>query len=525
MKSHIKNSHSNQNDTHKSNGRFNVILTDLLPERHYRKAVWSGDELFYVVWEIKGGDFYCAVLYVGPKKNSSKFKYKFSLTTDNGMKNISMLFRTQSVVTSMEHFFTTGECVLLHYETVLKFLNSKKFLHCAFEISPVVGASVHDVNQSRHAASNDANDEPDSPTDERDLLEREVKRELMASCENLSGDFHPHHSDFSKNYRAARRSRGGNRGRFNRAARRGAADRQSESQYYHQSGFRDFQNRGKMHARGRSLSDLSDPALYEDEDKETFAMGKLRNIAHQNRTKVNASCSSSALKDEKTDKLASVSGLGKSSLSTDKLSAVKRPQDNLQESVPTVISLPALSSIKYATSEQVPTRERTEGNSGTNASKEKLPSRETLTGVNLMGKSTGSRDNLTIVPTISQTRGQAAAMYPKMDSSILEDYQYTDSSPFDNLHDTVQRSVAKGKPPTNASTLTDICNQRSSNVSSNMSHVSNHSLNKIASEDTWTCVLCGYLAPVKQKDNYYQLVDIQPPGTNWKCKLCDQWRP
>jgi hypothetical protein len=117
--------------------------------------VWSGDELFYVVWEIKAGNFCCAVLYVGPKKKSAKFIYKFSLKTDDGMKNKLMAFQTQSVVTSMEKFFSSGDCVLLHYDTVLKFLNSDVFLHCAFETNPVVSASVRDVNQSKHAASND----------------------------------------------------------------------------------------------------------------------------------------------------------------------------------------------------------------------------------------------------------------------------------------------------------------------------------------------------------------------------------
>jgi hypothetical protein len=486
--------------------------------------VWSGDDLFYAVWEVKGRDFYCAVLYVGPKKNSSKFTYKFSLATDSGTKNISMLFPTQSVVTSMEKFFTAGDCVLLHYDTVLKFLNFDKFLHCAFEISPVVNAPVHGVNQSKHAASNDTNGEPYSLTDERDLLEKQVKRELMASYENLSGDVHPHHSDFSKNGRGGRRGRGGSRGRFNRAARRGAADRNLESQSYYQSGFRDFQHRGKIHARGRSLTDLSDPALYDFEDKEILTMSKLRNIAHQNRTKVDSSCSSSALKDEKIDKFSSVSGLEKSSLTTDKLSAVRKPQNNLNESVPTTVSLPSLSSVRNASSEQVSTQGRTESNSGTNASKVKLPSSETVTSVNLIGKSTVSRDNLTTVPTISQTQGQAATIYPKIGSLSLNDYQYTDSSPFDNLHDKAKGSVPKGKPPTKASTVTDILNQLSSKVSPNKPHVNNHSLNKSASKDTWKCPLCGYMVPSKQTDNYYQLVDISPSGTNWKCKVCNQWR-
>jgi hypothetical protein len=404
----------------------------------------------------------------------------------------------------------------------MKFLNSEKFLHCAFEINPVVSGSDRDVNQSKHAASNNTNGELGCFTDELELLEKEVRRELMASYENLSDGFHPHHSDVYKNDKGGRRGRGGGRGRFNRAARRGAADRHAESQFYHQSGFRDFQNRGKLHARGRSLTDLRDPALYEVEDQETFTMGKLSNTAHPNRTKVKSSRSSSVVRDEKIDKLANCSGLRKSSLPNNRLSAVRNPQDNLHENVPTAISLPSSPSVKNASSEHVSTQERTEGSSMTNASPVKLPSSERVSGANLMGKSTGSRDSLTTVRTISQTPGQAQAIYPKIDSVILDDYKYTDSSPFDNLHDIVQRSEPKGKPATYVSAVIDILNQRSAKVSPDVPRVNDHSLNKTASKGMWKCSLCGYWVPL---DNYYQLVDIQPLGTNWKCKLCDKWRP
>jgi hypothetical protein len=251
-------------------------------------------------------------------------------------------------------------------------------------------------------------------------------------------------------------------------------------------------------------------------------MNKLGNIARPNRTKVDSSCSSSGLKDEKIYKLAPISGLGKSSLPTDKLSAVRKPQDNLNESVPTTISLPSSSSVKNASSEQVSTQEKTELNSGTNASKVKLPSSETVAGGNLTGKSTGSRHNLNSVPTISQNEVKPQQFIPKSAPWVRTIISILTS--FDNLHDTVQRSVPKGKPP-NHITLTQFVTQRISNVSPNNSHVNNHSLKKSASEGSRKCPKCEYLIPAEQTDNYYQLVDIPPPGTNWKCKLCGQWRP
>jgi rubredoxin len=92
-------------------------------------------------------------------------------------------------------------------------------------------------------------------------------------------------------------------------------------------------------------------------------------------------------------------------------------------------------------------------------------------------------------------------------------------------HDTAQASVAKGNAPTNVSTVSNIPSQQSTNVSPDVSFRNNQPRTVTASEETWTCPLCGYLVPVKRTNQYYRLVDITPPGTNWKCKLCDQWRP
>ena len=401
MMHHIKISHSDRYDTVKSNGRFNVVLTDLSPQRHYRKAVWVGDELFYVVWEIKDGNFFCAVLHIGPKKTHSKFTYKFSLTTENGMKNISMLFQTQSVLKNMDHVYTPGDCVLLHYDTVTKFLNSENFLHCAFEISPIKTASGGDRNLPKHGASNDVNCDPDCLTDERDLLEQEVKRELLASYDNMSDGSRPHHSDNYRNGRGARRGRGRGLGRFNRAGRRGpeARDFMYRAEHF-----------GRISKLGRSLTDLRDETLYEGEDKETLMLGKLRDFAHANPHKLNFSSSSPAPKHEKIDKITYASGFGKSQDKVKanyhkakpsglpaakdaprehitKFSAVAKPQGNYQECVPTVISHPSLSSVKSAPNEQASTQERTDVKSPINDSKVKFPLSEKVTDATVLVKS------------------------------------------------------------------------------------------------------------------------------------------
>jgi hypothetical protein len=137
MKQHIKVFHSNVNDTHESNGVFNVILTGLSPEQHYRKAVFISDELFYVCWLIEQGTFYCAVLYVGEEEKSSKYKYKFTLITESEDRKISMSFPTRCILNNFEELIESGDCIILSYSTVLKFLNSKMFLECEFQINAI----------------------------------------------------------------------------------------------------------------------------------------------------------------------------------------------------------------------------------------------------------------------------------------------------------------------------------------------------------------------------------------------------
>jgi hypothetical protein len=536
MMHHIKISHNDRNDSLKCNGRFNVVLTDLSPQRHYRKAVWVGDELFYVVWEIKDGNFFCAVLHIGPKKKHSKFTYKFSLTTENGMKNISMLFQTQSVLKNMDNVFTPGDCVLLHYDTVTKFLNSENFLRCEFEISPIKTASGGDRNLAKHGASNDVNCDPDCLTDERDLLEQEVKRELLASYDNMSDGSRPHHSDNYRTGRGGRLGRGRGFGRISRAGRRGP-----ESRAFQQRG----KHLGSYSKLSRSLTDLRDEGLYAGEDTETLTLDKIRFIAHANRTKFYYSSSSPGKAKANYHKV-KPSGLSATKCGPrehiTKVSAVGKQQDNFQERVPTVMSHPSLSSVKSAPNEQASTQERTDVKSPINDSKVKFPLSEKVTDATVLGKSqcnfqascpivkssalpTATSVNLTTAPTLSKPHDKTEAIYPNLDFVTVDDYPIIDLSPFDPLHDTVQASVSRGKVPTSASTVRNIPSRPRANVSPFTWLQNNQPNTATASEETWKCSLCGYLVPVKQTDRYYRLVDIAPPGTNWKCKLCDQWRP
>ena len=137
IKDHVKVFHKNLNDTFEVSGVFTVVLTGLSPSQHYRKAVFIADELFYIYWRIKDGSFYCAVFYVGEQEKSSNYKYRFVLTTDSDNMKISMSFPTRSILENVEELFHSGDCVILNYNTLLKFINPNMNLECEFQINAI----------------------------------------------------------------------------------------------------------------------------------------------------------------------------------------------------------------------------------------------------------------------------------------------------------------------------------------------------------------------------------------------------
>lgn len=137
IKNHVKVLHNNLNDTHEANGVFTVVLTGLSPAQHYRKAVFIADELFYIYWRIKDGNFYCAVFYVGEQDKCSNYKYRFVLTTDSDNRKISMSFPCRNILENLEELLQSGDCVILNYNTLLQFLRPNMNLECEFHINAI----------------------------------------------------------------------------------------------------------------------------------------------------------------------------------------------------------------------------------------------------------------------------------------------------------------------------------------------------------------------------------------------------
>jgi hypothetical protein len=542
MKNHVKNNHGEGNDTQESTGRFSAVLTNLSSERHYKKTVSIGDELFYVVWKIKDGSFFCAVLYVGPKNNSSRFKYTFSITADNGLKKISMIFQTHSVVKNMEHVFTPGNCVLLHYDTVLKFLNSNKYLLCDFEIIPVETVSDAEKNNSKSVRNNAVKSGNDCFKDRRGLAGKQMSQ---------------FESGFSGR---ARRGRGPERGRFVRGGRHGSVDRSVESRGECNSKANDFQRRsnlGKHSKMNRSVTDLHDGENYQAE------MDTLLAIVQDTRLKVN---SSSVLSPAKSG-----SGLDKS-------------QDNVRKNIPKVKSSASLSEEKVSKDKLTKVTELEKSQNGIEKSdlKVKSPSREKFVVDSALGKSQNfvkarpssnmgivkcapsqkpnnipelgksqddfqarvlkvsspSRlttstyafsDQVTNTSESSKARDKIQKIYPKLDSSYLttvDDCAGDYSSPFDALHDQANANDAKVKSSPNAPNVRDARNFGNDDWFQDLLPTNKQTdTSTPSSKNTWLCFMCGRRAPLKKPENDLLLLDIESPGANGKCKLCGQWWP
>ncbi|PNF30011.1 hypothetical protein B7P43_G05838 [Cryptotermes secundus] len=567
MKNHIKSGHSDGNDTHESTGRFNVILTNLSPENHYRKVVSIDDELFYVVWEIEDGRFFCSVLYVGPKKKSSRFTYMFSITTENGINKISMSFKTQSVVKNMKDIFTPGDCVLLHYDTVLKFLNSNKHLVCDFDIRPIETVSDVVKNNSKSGQSNAFTSDADGYTVKREFIGKQTSPFESEFPVSYTNNPRGAYSDISWNGRGARRGRGYAHGRFVRGGRRGVVHRSVESHYEGESKPRDFQQRGrhlgKYSKMGRSLTDLRDEATYQAE------MDTLHAIVQETRLKVNSSSILSPAKTVSVDQHTNISGLGKSqdnepkvkspgssaakNVSDDEFNEVSvlgKSQDKIQKNVPKVKSPSSeqtlfvsavgkslnyfqadgslvrppssVATVNCPPSEKPNVPEMGKSQDEFQAKDPKIKSCSSLTTSKYV-----SGEHVTDASELDKARDKIKSIYPTLSSSrstTADYYKIVSSSPFDTLHDQAQANDAKVKSSPDVSTVKDTRSFENLDLFSR-SPENNQTDTPTLSERTWKCFLCGHFAPLKPPKHDLPLIEIAHPGANWKCKLCGQWRP
>jgi hypothetical protein len=461
-----------------------------------------------------------------------------------------MSFQTQSVVKNMKNVFTPGDCVLLHYDTVLKFLNSNKYLLCDFEISPIETISDVEKNHSKSGQSNAIRSDTDSFTVKREFAGKQTSPTESVFPGSYTNNLHGASSHISWSSRAGRRGRGYAHGRFGRGGRRGVADRSVESHCEGEPKPRDFQQKGRLLGKyskmGRSLTDLRDEANYQAE------MVTLRDIIQETRLKVNSSSILSPAKNVPMDKHTNISGLGRSkdndpkveppvsspakNVSDDelnKVSVLEKSQDKIQKNDPKVKSPSSEQIVIVSALGKSLTCDQADGSlvrPPSNLATVKFAPSTKPNNVPELGR---SQDNFQAkdpkVKSFSNVPNHfIKALYPKLDFSRLTNvdyYKMVYTSPFDSLHDEAQANEAKVKSPLDISTVRGTRSSQNTDLFPDTFHRNNQTDTPTSSKGTWKCFLCGYFAPLKPPKDHLPLLDIAPPGANRKCKLCGQWRP
>jgi hypothetical protein len=121
-------------------GIFVLKLETLCASKHYTEAVFAFGELFFLFWEIKECQIHFAVFHAGSKTATEEFMYKFSVKRNND--KISMSAICHSYLEETSAVLQPGECVVLPYGTLLKYLSKNSDLFCEIKIRKCPNSSV-----------------------------------------------------------------------------------------------------------------------------------------------------------------------------------------------------------------------------------------------------------------------------------------------------------------------------------------------------------------------------------------------
>jgi hypothetical protein len=118
-------------------GKFSMPFTNFTPQATYSILISTLGEVFMRKAHIRDENFYLVVLYIGPQKNASKYKYSFTISKKNSVENISICQKTRSFLENYDDIYRSRNCVKLHYDVVSDFLLDNSELPNVMEISKV----------------------------------------------------------------------------------------------------------------------------------------------------------------------------------------------------------------------------------------------------------------------------------------------------------------------------------------------------------------------------------------------------
>jgi hypothetical protein len=135
IKKHIIQNHDKR--IADKSGKFSMPFTDVTPQASYSLVISTLGEVFIRRAQIRDENFYLVVMYIGPEKNASKYKYSFTISKKNSVEHISICQKTPSFLKNCDDIYRSRNCVKLHYDVVSDFLLDSSELPNVMEISRV----------------------------------------------------------------------------------------------------------------------------------------------------------------------------------------------------------------------------------------------------------------------------------------------------------------------------------------------------------------------------------------------------
>lgn len=103
-------------------GKFSMPFTNVTPQASYSLVISTLGEIFIRRAQIRDDNFYLVVMYIGPQKNASRYKYSFTVSKKNSVENISVCQKTRSFLENCDDIYRSRNCVKLHYDVISDFL-------------------------------------------------------------------------------------------------------------------------------------------------------------------------------------------------------------------------------------------------------------------------------------------------------------------------------------------------------------------------------------------------------------------
>lgn len=123
IKTHIQKDHNKNGNCVEIERCFNGLLINISENSRFKQVVFALGKTFYVLFKTNGNIFFAVAYYIGPLTDSSKYKYRFSLTR-KGIGTISYCLFTRCLFEDVSEVFDTGNCVNIHYGCVQKFIEN-----------------------------------------------------------------------------------------------------------------------------------------------------------------------------------------------------------------------------------------------------------------------------------------------------------------------------------------------------------------------------------------------------------------